>query len=171
MVCHILQSPLNDEGAPLQQTWETWTRDSLCFRWGGWNARVFNNGIMKLPCMGRPLPEGWLQKASSKTIICLVSEFMTGFHPVRQQKPFALSHFGTGFCWDALVANRSKLNEGYVVLYRTKKLFFVHLRWIWNLKIKIIKKLKGNFAPKQPTIMGITGSFPKMSQEIQAFIS
>ena len=117
------RTPLNDEVAPLQQTWETWARDSLCFRWGGWNATVFNNGIMKLPCMGRPWTEGWLQKASSKTTICLVSEFMTSFHPVRQQKPFARFHFGTGFCWDALVANRSKLKERYVVLCRTKKLF------------------------------------------------
>ena len=42
-----------------------------------------------------------------------------------------------------------------------EEIVFVYLRWIWNLKIKIIKKLKTILPPKQPTIMGITGSFPK----------
>ncbi len=97
---------------------ETKTCENMCYRdffaskRSGGELFLFNNGIMKLPCMGRPLTEERLRKAYSKKTICLFSEFKTSFPPFGSfnfQTVRTGSHFGTGFYWDALVANRSKL--------------------------------------------------------------
>ena len=74
---------------------------SLCQKGGGVSCLfLFNNGILKLPCMGRPLTEGRLRKASSKKTIRLFSEFKTSFPPFGSfnfQTVRTGSHFGTGF--------------------------------------------------------------------------